>query len=199
LGSAFENIAHIKGLEVIPLKEAIAEAAGVVYLIETATDIVELTLKIKGINTENIINSIQNISSYGKEFNKSQSDIDTEIEGIKQDNEDYFNNSGSYKFSVYNATFSDTIAYLSSNASVLQVRNAFKKVNDIYEYYSPITSANYTHDKDFLSSLLNTLTILLLAFGYIEPFFQKSNDIVEYFEEHIKDIIATQAEIFSQL
>jgi hypothetical protein len=174
-------------------------------LIEKSADLSELTLSVKGIITGGFNNSIQNITAYGKQFNKDQNSIDTEIQELQQDNTEYFNNNGSFKFSIYQIHLEEAIIYLSSNAAVVQVKSAFKKVNDTYQYFSSIilsadnTGKNYCLDQTFLSNLLNTLSVLLIALGYSEPFFEKRDDVIRLFEQHIRDIVATQTVIFDSL
>lgn len=205
VGSAFGNIDEIQIQNLISLKECIAEAAVVVYLIEESTDIDRLSLNIKSINTYYLKNNIDNITAYGKKFNKPQSKINTEIDDLKEDNPGYFDSNGTYTYNDYQISLDEAVNYLSNNATVLQVRNAFKKVNEIYQYFSSIISdtdntvGNYTGEKVFLGELLNTVAILLIALGYIEPFFRKPNDIVRLFEQHIEEISVIQAAIFSSL
>ncbi|MBD1363091.1 hypothetical protein IDJ77_04640 [Mucilaginibacter sp. ZT4R22] len=205
LGLVLGTIDEIEGQDLISLKKSITDAATVVYLIEEASDLDMLSLNIKGINTVNLKSSIESIATYGREFNKPKSEIEREIDELKEDNPGYFDNNGTHIYNDYKVSLQEALTYLSDSSAVLQVKNSFKKVNEIYQYFSSIvfgsenTTANYTGDKVFLSNLLSTLTVLLIAAGYIEPFFQKPDDIVQFFEQHIKDISATQIAIFNSL
>jgi hypothetical protein len=205
IGSTMGNLSSLQKESLTSLRDAIAKAVSVVYLIEKADGIDELTLNIKGINTAVLINTIKNISAYGKQFMKEQAEIDAEIEELKQDNEEYFNNDGTLKFECYEIPFQESITYLSNHPTILQVKNAFKKISDTYQYFSSIISlkgagkTDYKGNKIFIINLLNTLTVLLIALGYVEPFFLKPGDIAQFFEQQIKDITATQSSLLNDL
>jgi|GEM_PF-2989238 len=205
LGLTFANIDDIENIDLIPLKEAINQAAGISYLIEKAANIDELALNINGINTYNLSNTVNNIIAYGKEFNHDQTQTDAEIEELKQDNTLYFADNGTYKYSAYHLSTEESLTFLSNNSATAQVRTAFKSATKTFRYFSAIISrpqnltTNYTGDKAFISSLLNTLTVLLVAISYIEPFFQKPSKVVQLFEQHIEEISAIQSSLFATL
>ena len=199
VGAAFGNIDNIQVGDLNQLKETILEVANNVYLIEKAAGVDVLALNIKGINTFNLNQSIENIIAYGKKFGKSEEEINAELAQLKQDNEEYFDFMGTFKYKAYQTSPQEAIAYLSSNANVWQVKYAFKNVNQTYNYFSSLIwkpesrGTNYTGDKIFITAILNTLTLVLIALGYVEPFFRKTEDFGQSFEKQIKDISATQA------
>ncbi|TFF33288.1 hypothetical protein [Mucilaginibacter psychrotolerans] len=205
IGSTIGSLGNLPEGSLLPLKEAITKAVDVVYLIEKANGIDELTSYIEGINTAILLNSIKNISAYGKQFGIVQAEIDAEIKELKQDNSAYFNIDGTLKFESYEFHFDEAIAYLSHYAAVSRVKNAFKKIADTYQYFSSMISVtsvadtNYTGNKAFIGNLLNTLTVLLIALSYVEPFFQKSTEITQIFERHIIDITSTQTSLLNEL
>lgn len=199
VGAAFGDINNIKAGVLNQLKETILEVANIVYLIEKAANIDEFALNIKGINTLNLNQSIENITAYGKKFGKSQEQINEEIEQLKQDNEEYFDIMGAFKYSSYLTLPQEAIAYLSINANVWQVKYSFKHANQTYNYFNSLISefrgkeTNYTGNKIFITEVLNTLTLVLIALGYLEPFFRKTENFGQSFEKQIKNISSTQA------
>jgi hypothetical protein len=203
VGSLFGDLTNLHPGNLIPLNDAIKEAVNMVFLIEKAAGIDELTLNIRGINTTSLQSNIKNIADYGKEFDKEQHEINIELDELKHDNRGYFNEDGTLKFASYEINFEEAIEYLSNHSSVLQVKNTVKKIADTYQYFSSITTGNgytnYGGDKFFLIHLMNTLTILLMALGYIEPFFVKLSNTTQFFEQHIKGILATQSSVLNDL
>lgn len=199
VGTAFGNIDNIQIGEIIQLNETISEVVNIVYLIEKAAGIDELASNIKGITTLNLNSSIENIISYGEKFSKSQVEINTEVEQLKQDNAEYFDNMGNFKYTAYQISPQEAIAYLSSNANTWEVKYSFKNANQTYNYFTSLISdrgskgTNYTGDETFITAILNTLTLVLIALGYVEPFFRKTEDFGQFFENQIKEISATQA------
>jgi hypothetical protein len=203
VGSLLGDLTNLQPGSLIPVNDAIKEAVNMVFLIEKAAGIDELALNIRGINTASFQSNIKNILAYGREFGKDQQEINTELDELKQDNREYFNEDGTLKFASYEIKFEEAIQYLIDHSSVLQVKNTVKKIADTYQFFSSITTAtdnrhtNYAGDKIFLIHLMNALTIQLMALGYIEPFFLKLSNTTQLFEQYIKGILDTQSSVLN--
>ncbi|AMR33533.1 hypothetical protein A0256_19950 [Mucilaginibacter sp. PAMC 26640] len=201
IGSILASLNNVQKVNLAPINDAISEAITVVYLIEKSADFDDLTSNIHGINTASLLSSIHNINSYGEVFNESQANIDTEINELKQDNPVYFAADGTPNFPSYKILPNEALSYLTDHASVLQVKLAFKKIRDATHCFSTIddNSVNYEANKLFVSSVLNTLTVILIALGYIEPFFLKASTVAGFFEQQVKEISALQTALIKEL
>ena len=92
------------------------------------------------------------------------------------------------KFSTLKISTEDAATQIIEHSSISQTRIAFKKVTPLYEYFKSILSGSKQNIKSDHGSkiiLFDLLIIVLIAFGYIEPFFEKDENTSNEFAKLI--------------
>jgi hypothetical protein len=199
LGVALEANETLSAEHTVPLQKALADATLVTYLIERSTDIDDLTETIKSILSDSLDNTVEHIKAYGLQFPKSQDEINEEISALIAENPDYFNEDGTLKYSVFRISTEDASAYLLEHATVSQVKNAFKNSAKVSSFFNSFQVSPAANGITTLMNLLTTLTIILVAFGYVEPFFEKDDLTVYEFHKLVKAVAAMQSSLLTEL
>jgi hypothetical protein len=179
-------------------KSLIEHSIITIYIIEKSVDEADLRSVINSINAYFFQTSINNVLKYSEIYKTDIAVVKEEIDQLIKDNSEYFTKEGTTKCEPYYPSIDEAVSFLVNNTHLPQFKTKFKKTITSHNFFN-----NYINNDDtiynkskngLLYYLLDSLYIVLLALTYIEPFYEKDEEINNEFFEGMTNLFKLQTE-----